>query len=291
MTLTNKEQWELFIPDMGYMALLRNLRNFDDAGVDDKTAKVVAQKLADPQEVRKSKQFPYQYHTAWLNVPSARWKKCLDEALNLSVPNIPVLEGRTLILVDTSGSMEAPMTVDPPGRKRSRKAFNPATGRETMHAPKVPSRMGAAALFGIVLGKRNPGKVDLHAFATGQEDLTSLTTAPEGILDAMGILERMCGRVGHGTQIKDAVDRTYNGHDRVFIFTDMQTMRHHDRRGGDVVSVVPGDRHVYGFNLAGYSATAVAPGEFRHELGGLTDDTFSLIRNIESGSSGQWPWQ
>lgn len=290
MALTNKEQWELFIPEMGYMALLRNLRNLDDAGVDDKTAKLVAQKLADPEEVRNSKQFPYQYHTAWLNVPSARWKKCLDEALNLSVPNIPVLEGRSLILVDTSGSMTGPIG-SPPAKKRSRKAFNPATGTEVMHAPKVPSRMGAAALFGIVLGKRNPGQVDLHAFATGQEDLTSLTTAPDGVLDAMDILERMSGRVGHGTQIKQAVDNTYNGHDRVFIFTDMQTMRHHDWPGEDAAAAVPGDRHVYGFNLAGYSVSAVAPGEFRHELGGLTDDTFSLIRNIESGNSGQWPWQ
>ena len=291
MSLTNKEQWELFIPDMGYMALLRNLRNFDDAGIDDKTAKLVATKIADPKEVENSKQFPYQFHTAWLNVPSARWKGCLDKALNLSVPNIPVLEGRSLILVDTSGSMTAPITVDKPGRKRSRKAFNPATGRETMHAPKVPSRMGAAALFGIALGKRNPGKVDLHAFATGQEDLTSLTTAPEGILDAMDLLERMSGRCGHGTQIRDAVDNTYKGHDRVFIFTDMQTMRHHDWPTEDVVAAVPVDRHVYGFNLAGYPSTAVAPGEFRHELGGLTDDTFSLIRNIESGTGGEWPWQ
>lgn len=290
MTLSSKEQWELFIPDMGYMALLRNLRNLDDAGVDDKTAKLVATKLADPQEVENSKQFPYQYHTAWLNVPSPRWKNCLDKALNLSVPNIPVLEGRSLILVDTSGSMTAPIS-SPPAKKRSRKAFNPETGQETARAPRVPSRMGAAALFGIALGKRNPGHVDLHAFATGQEDLTSLTAAPNGVLEAMDILEHMSGRVGHGTQIRDAVDHTYKGHDRVFIFTDMQTMRHHDWPGEDVVTAVPRDRHVYGFNLAGYSATAVAPGEFRHELGGLTDDTFSLIRNIESGSSEQWPWQ
>jgi hypothetical protein len=275
---------------MGYMALLRNLRNFDDAGVDDKTAKMIAARLADPEEVKNSKQFPYQYHTAWLNVPSARWKNSLDKALNLSVPNIPVLDGSTLILVDTSGSMTAPMSTDPPGRKRSRKAFDPAKGTVTSRAPKVPSRMGAAALFGIALGKRNPGKVDLHAFATGQQDLTSLTTAPEGILEAMDILERMSGNVGHGTQIREAVDNCYKGHDRVFIFTDMQTMRHSDWPGQDVAAKVPSDRHVYGFNLAGYSATAVAPGEFRHELGGLTDDTFSLVKNIEQGMSGQWPW-
>jgi hypothetical protein len=37
---------------------------------------------------------------------------------------------------------------------------------------------------------------------------------------------RKIGRVGHGTQIARAVAATYSGHDRVVIFTDMQTFPH-----------------------------------------------------------------
>jgi TROVE domain len=40
--------WTAMIPSMGYMALLRNLRNFDEAGVSDVVAATVAAKLADP---------------------------------------------------------------------------------------------------------------------------------------------------------------------------------------------------------------------------------------------------
>jgi hypothetical protein len=287
--LSNKEQWELFIPQMGYMALLRNLRNFDDADIPDSFAKTIGEKLSSPYEVKTSKQFPYAFHSAWMNVPSPRWKKYLDEAVNLSVPNIPQLDGRNLILVDTSGSMTAPMT--PP--TRTRKTIDPSSGLSQRYAPKTPSRMGAAALFGIALGVRNSGNVDLFSFADGQEDLTALTTAPEGILAAMDIFEQRSGIVGHGTQIAEAVKRTYQGQERVFIFTDMQSMPHegeyaHPSR--DITHAVPADKHVYGFNLAGYTNSAMNTGVFRHEMGGLTDATFSLVKNIESGVSGEWPW-
>lgn len=292
--LSNKAQWELFIPDMGYMALLRNLRNFDDAKIDAKIAKTIGEKLADPQEVAKSKQFPYQFLSAWMNVPSPRWKTYLDKALNFSVRNIPDLDGRNLILIDTSASMCSSMS--PP--RHTRKGVDLGTGRDTQRPVFTPSRMGAAALFGIALGIRNQGKVDLWSFADGQEDLTALTNPPpgEGVLSAMNILEKRSGFVGHGTQIAAAVRNTYQGHDRVFIFTDMQTMPDETGRvpytvyGRDITFSIPADKHVYGFNLAGYSNSAMSTGEFRHEMGGLTDSTFSLVKNIESGVSGVWPW-
>lgn len=290
--LSDKEQWELFIPEMGYMALLRNLRNFDDAQVDDKLVKQVADKLSDPGEVAKSKQFPYAFHTAWMNVPSPRWKQPLDKALNLSVPNIPVLDGRNLILIDTSNSMTSVLSQDTP--MRSKKKFTSASGEKTQRSQKRPTRMGAAALFGIALGRRNKGKVDLHSFATGHEDLTHLVHQSTGILDAMDKFTAREGRVGHGTDIGRAIRETYRGHDRVFVFTDMQTVPDEYENiadsNWDVTAPVPQDKHVYGFNLAGYTNTAVKPTGFRHDIGGLTDATFSLIKNLESGVAGTWPW-
>ena len=40
--------WEAVIPSMGYMALLRNLRNFDEAGVSDEVAERVAARARRP---------------------------------------------------------------------------------------------------------------------------------------------------------------------------------------------------------------------------------------------------
>jgi hypothetical protein len=48
---------------------------------------------------------------------------------------------------------------------------------------------------------------------------------------------------------------------------------------------------VYGFNLVGYRHSAMPAGYGnRHELGGLTDATFSLIANIEARLAARWPW-
>src|SRR5690606_9978915 len=56
--------WESIIPSMGYMATLRNLRNFLDAGVDRKILDSLAAWLADPDEVVKSRQLPLRFLSA-----------------------------------------------------------------------------------------------------------------------------------------------------------------------------------------------------------------------------------
>lgn len=90
---------------MGPMALVRNLRNFDRAGVRDEVAATVAARIRDKGEVARSKQFPFRYWAAYKNAPSLRWAEALEKALALSLANVPALPGRTLILVDRSPSM------------------------------------------------------------------------------------------------------------------------------------------------------------------------------------------
>src|SRR6266508_1721553 len=124
---------------MGYMALLRNLGNFDQAEVSDEVAAGVAAKLADPEQVRRSRQFPYRFVGAYRATPSLRWGHALDKALEVATGNIPAFAGRTLVLVDTSASMN--------GRAFSR------------HSSMSP--VEAAAVFGVAMAKRG-NAVDLH---------------------------------------------------------------------------------------------------------------------------------
>lgn len=49
------EAWEAVIPSMGYMALLRNLRNFEEAGISDAATRYVLGVLADPERVARSR--------------------------------------------------------------------------------------------------------------------------------------------------------------------------------------------------------------------------------------------
>src|SRR5690606_37015387 len=109
------EAWEAIIPSMGYMALLRNLRNFEKAGVSAQVLRQVADRIADPEQVAKSRQFPYRFYSAYKATGSLTFAPALEAALEASVANIPTFDGRTLVAIDTSGSMS-----------------NPASGRSTV---------------------------------------------------------------------------------------------------------------------------------------------------------------
>ena len=88
------EAWEAVIPTMGVMALVRNLRNFDQAGISEAAADAVIAEIVDPAEVAKARLFPYQVWAAYKHAPSDNWKRALGRTLELTVANIPSLDGR-----------------------------------------------------------------------------------------------------------------------------------------------------------------------------------------------------
>ena len=260
------DQWKLVLPQLGYMALLRNLRNLSEAGVTRETVDAIAHRLADASEVARSRQFPFRFWSAY-KATEGGFAAALDAAFTHSVSNIPELSGRTLVLVDTSASMSSGMFA-----------------RESKMSP-----VQAAAVFGVAVAVRNPGAVDLMGFASGEFRHEVRAGA-----SAMREVERFIGRigeVGHGTDIHGAVQRQFNRnrHDRVVIISDMQTMA---TTGGMAHQTVPRDVPIYGFNLGGYRVAATPSGSAnRHEFGGLTDATFRNIPLLERGVSSGWPWE
>ena len=66
----------------------------------------VIAKITDADEVAKARLFPYQVWAAYKHAPSDNWKRALGRTLELTVANIPALDG-TLVVIDTSGSMQA----------------------------------------------------------------------------------------------------------------------------------------------------------------------------------------
>jgi 60 kDa SS-A/Ro ribonucleoprotein len=111
---SSKETWEAVIPMMGYMALLRNLRNFLDKGVE--MAPVLA-RLADADEVRRSKQLPFRFFSAYREIEKLQGKpgvgavlSAITQALEKSVANLPRLTGTSFIAADNSGSMNAALS-------------------------------------------------------------------------------------------------------------------------------------------------------------------------------------
>lgn len=95
-----RESFERLLADrkLGYLALLRNLRNMDQAGVDEVLVKdaILARRGAE-------RILPFRYVAAARAAP--RFEPWLDQALAEAVLEGPVFDGRTIILVDVSPSM------------------------------------------------------------------------------------------------------------------------------------------------------------------------------------------
>lgn len=105
-----KEVWEQLIDSgkVGYMALLRNLRNI--LKCQPKNLDKVLSHLSDAEEVKKSKQLPFRFFSAYNVVKkeglaTSKVLDALETAIRHSVENMEKIKGRTLIAIDTSGSM------------------------------------------------------------------------------------------------------------------------------------------------------------------------------------------
>ena len=259
--------WEAIIPSMGYMSLLRNFRNFDEAGVSDEVAAEVAAKLADPNQVARSRQLPMRFLSAYRAAPSLRWSWALQKAITHSLANVPQLPGRTLVLVDTSGSMHAGFSKDG-----------------------TLMRWDAAALFGIALASRC-ATADVVSFSGGGYYGNAMSSkvfplhAGESLLRSLTRWTDDGYFLNGGTDTPGAIRRHYQGHDRVVILTDEQAGR------GDVDAALPGNAAMYTWNLAGYQL-GHAPSGFanRHTFGGLTDAAFKMIPLLEAGRNAAWPF-
>ena len=251
----DRAAWEAVIPSMGAMALVRNLRNFDEAGVSDEVAARVAARMSDPEVVAKSRQFPFRYLAAYRHAPSLRWAYPLERALGHSLANVPALGGRTLVLVDRSGSMWSPLS------ERSRL-----------------NRADAAAIFGTALALR-AADADLVQFGTGSAPVTH--RAGESVLKVLGRF----GDLG-GTNTAEAVRRHYRGHDRVLIVTDEQDVV---RRRPDQPDPGRGPGvHLEPRGLPGGPRPVRQAN--RHVFAGLTDAAFRMVPLLEAGRDARWPW-
>jgi 60 kDa SS-A/Ro ribonucleoprotein len=92
-----------------------NLNTFARHGVfaQPGVAELVASRLADPEQVKKARVFPYQLMVAYTNagadVPGVV-RDALQDAMETAISNVPRVEGKTYVFPDVSGSMQSPVT-------------------------------------------------------------------------------------------------------------------------------------------------------------------------------------
>jgi hypothetical protein len=254
--------WSELIPSMGYMALARNLRNFDEDGVSDTVAERVAARLADPRQVAKSRQFPFRFYAAYTAVKSLRWGHALEKALTASLANVPALPGRTLVLVDQSPSMF-------PGF-----FFSSKPARSDV------SNADVAKLFGAALALR---AADATLVGYGHTNYRVPFGRGEAVLRLMGKFQPKDGTDAYG-----AAHDHFARHDRIVVVTDGENNGHRFASYGQ--AGIPGTVPVYTWNIGGYRFGQEPGGPGRHTFAGLTDHAFRMVPLLEAGRAGAWPF-
>jgi hypothetical protein len=110
-----KEVWEELIASkkVGYMAILRNLRNILKNGVNN--IDDVYNFLENENAIKNSKLLPFRYYTAYkevenLNYATNRTFEVLENAMQKSLNNIEKINGLSFVCGDVSGSMIYPIS-------------------------------------------------------------------------------------------------------------------------------------------------------------------------------------
>lgn len=108
-------QWAELFGRMGWQALRMNLNTLLRHGAFEirGCAEMVAARLADAEAVAKARVYPYQLLSAYRmtgdGVPLVV-REALQDALELSLANVPALSGNVVVCPDVSGSMASPVT-------------------------------------------------------------------------------------------------------------------------------------------------------------------------------------
>ncbi len=100
--------WKALLESMPYMALLRNLNTMERHKVfeDTKTVEAIAKRISDPEQVRRSKQFPFRFYNAYNSFDGNQTiREAIAEALEQSFANLPEIEGTVCVSNDISSSM------------------------------------------------------------------------------------------------------------------------------------------------------------------------------------------
>ncbi len=114
MPLT-REHWVQIAETAGWQMLRQNLNSFARNGVFEVEgfAKRLAERLRDPEAIRRARVFPYQLMVAFTMADTGvpvLVKEALQDAMEIALANVSAIDGRVVVCPDVSGSMRSSVT-------------------------------------------------------------------------------------------------------------------------------------------------------------------------------------
>lgn len=294
-----RDKWEDLIDSgkLGYMALLRNLRNIQEAGVSYAHFQRVCAKLADADQVAKAKQFPFRYLAAYrelinpvvTKVPAQSLVKkltalmqgqnkgytgelldALEKAVQASAANIKGFDDETRVLLacDVSGSMQTPVSA------------------------KSKILLYDVGLMLAMLLQSRCKNVEIGMFG---DTWKAIAVPRNNILGNVQEFYRREGEVGYSTNgylvIRDILARKVKM-DKVFLFTDAQlwnsnnTADHIQPLWLRYKAEVSPNAKLYLFDLKGHGKAPLQI--LRNDVylvAGWSDKVFEVLAALENGGS------
>ena len=292
------EKWEELLASgkLGYMAILRNLRNIvmksSSVALD-----IALDVLTDKNRIRRSKQMPFRYLSAFLEInkltkessmfeeEKAKIKRtlsALEQALVTSCDNIPVCGGKTVILSDNSGSM-----------------YGDRGGKSLVSAMSERKSADIANLFAVLYWNRCK---DTYVGLFGDRLVDAGLDRSVNVFENFNIINRAAKKCGPSTErgIFDYMESLIKSKkivDRIVIFSDCQVgtgCNWYDSKGhrGDYfnrlfqkyLQINPAVK-IYTIDLRGYGNSMTKDDGNVILVSGWSEKIFDMIYYIEQGSS------
>jgi len=241
---------------LGYFALLRNLRNIMEQAPH--VLDLALEQLTDDGRIRKSLVLPFRFTTAIEEIGKTGLDRvrdvlvALNTAVDISLSNVPRMEGKTLVIVDSSGSM-------------------------TWGGQGAKTPIKIAALFASVLVKANDA--DLMLF---DSDAKYLGVNPmDSTLTIAGQIERSAR--GGATNFHAPLIHAKRPYDRMIFLSDMQgwvgynaptsALQQYQERTGS-------NPHIYSFDLQGHGSMQF-PEDRLYCMAGFSEKVFDVMALLE----------
>lgn len=269
-----RAKWEELIDSgkLGYMAILRNVRNMLDVSISVQHIEKVAAVLESPEQIAKSKQFPFRFYSAAkslvhnTNPRASRIVSALDTALRLSAANIEFFAKTDSVLFacDLSGSMQSPLS-----------------SKSDMEYIEVGAVLASIA-------QESVRYYSTVAFASSMRYVQLIPGSP--LLNTTVILKDGY-KLGGGTDFQQVLEELLRnpgraGFDKVCVFTDCQI----NSLGYDVMTLwnkykkLHPTSKLYVFDLSGYGLKLAPDGNTSvTQVSGWSDKVFDMVNYIENG--------
>lgn len=292
------EKWQELLASgkLGYMAILRNLRNIVTKSSSE-ALDIALNVLTDEQRIRKSKQMPFRYLSAFLEINKLakesaifeeekakikRTSEALEKALVTSCDNIPACKGKTAILSDNSGSM-----------------YGDRGGKSLVSAMSERKSADIANLFAVLYWNKCE---NTYVGLFGDRLIDAGLDRKANVFENFETINRAAKKCGPSTEsgIFEYMEHLIKSRtmvDRIVIFSDCQVgtgCKWYDSKGnrGDnfnrlfqkYLKINPSVK-VYTVDLRGYGNSMTQDNGNVVLVSGWSEKIFDMIYYIEQGSS------